>query len=31
MIFTAFPVLFAAVFNRDYSKRSALRYPELYK
>lgn len=31
MIFTAFPVLLAAVFNRDVSKQDCLRFPELYK
>ena len=31
MIFTAFPVLFAAVFNRDISKEGMLKYPQLYK
>jgi len=31
MIFTSFPVLLAAIFNRDVSKQSCLDYPDLYK
>jgi phospholipid-transporting ATPase len=31
MVFTAFPVMMAAIFNRDLSKKSMLSYPELYR